>query len=80
MTLFDKMKTLRDISSQNYWAQRIYAELSYMSCLSSTKGGEFDERISVAADFILNKQAENAAVTREDTMEVEKIAGFLMSL
>lgn len=79
MTLFDKMKTLRDISSQSYWAQRIYAELSYMSCLSSTKGGEFDERISGAADFILNKQAENAAVTREDAMEAEKMLADLSS-
>ncbi len=62
MTLNDKLKRIRGVSSTNYWAQRIYAELCYMACLSSTKEHIYDARLETAADELL------AALTEEHTI------------
>ena len=62
MTLFDRIKAIRDISGENHWTRRFSAEMTYMSTLSSTKNGEYDARIAEAADYVLSKKAENGAV------------------
>ena len=53
MTLFDRIKAIRDISGENHWTRRFSAEMTYMSTLSSTKNGEYDARIAEAADYVL---------------------------
>ena len=45
MTFMDKLRRLRDVSGTNYWAGRLYAELCYMACLSSTKDRIYDARL-----------------------------------
>ena len=73
MTLFDRIKAIRDISGENHWTRRFSAEMTYMSTLSSTKNGEYDARIAEAADYVLSKKAENGAVTKADVLEAEKM-------
>mgnify|MGYP007070318711 CR=1 FL=1 len=62
MTLNDKLKRIRGVSSTNYWAQRIYAELCYMACLSSTKEHIYDARLEMAADELLARYPEGVYV------------------
>ena len=73
MTLFDKLKTMRDLSGQNHWTRRFAAEMTYMSTLSTTKGGIFDKRIEEALDFILAKQAEKDAIGKSDVVAAEEM-------
>ena len=53
MTLIDRLKRLQAVHNVNYWTQRAYAELAYMSCLSSTKENRYDDRLSAALDAII---------------------------
>ncbi|MBQ4351554.1 MAG: alpha-mannosidase, partial [Clostridia bacterium] len=71
MTLNDKLKRIRGVSSTNYWAQRIYAELCYMACLSSTKEHIYDARLETAADELLAALAEEHTISHTTAKRVE---------
>ena len=66
MSFPDKLRKLRDVSGTNYWAGRIYAELCYMSCLSSVRDHRWDERLEAAADLLIASLERNSALTKED--------------
>ncbi|MBO5258456.1 MAG: hypothetical protein J6C42_13225, partial [Clostridia bacterium] len=72
MTVIDKLKRLQAVHGSNYWTQRAYAELAYMSCLSSTRENCYDDRLSAALDAILAKLDENAALVKADVLAMEE--------
>lgn len=77
MTFTDKMKRLQSVCSVNYWAHRIYAELCYMTCLSSTKDGIYDGRIEEACDYLIGQLGENHSIIRPDALHVEEMLSDL---
>lgn len=72
MTVIDKLKKLQSIHNSNYWAQRAYAELAYMACLSSTKDNCYDDRLSAALDTLLARFDENAPLVKADVLAMEE--------
>ncbi len=77
MTLIDKLKTIQGVCATNYWAHRLYAELCYMACLSSTKDHIYDARIEEGADRLLDALARNHTIGKEDGEAVEAMLSDL---
>lgn len=73
MTYYDKLKRLKTHGADNYWAQRVRAELEYMTCLSSTKNDCYHARLEEALDYLMKQLDDNAALTKQDTLAVEKM-------
>ena len=72
MTLIDRLKRLQAVHNVNYWTQRAYAELAYMSCLSSTKENRYDDRLSAALDAIIARLDENSVLVKADVLAMEE--------
>ena len=72
MTFSDKLNYIRGVSQTNYWANRIYAELCYMTCLSSTKDHIYDARLEEAADKLLAALADQHTISRSDAQSIEE--------
>jgi len=72
MTLIDKLKRLQSVHGTSYWTQRTYAELAYMACLSSTRGGCFDDRLSGALDALIAGLNENGTLVKADVLAMEE--------
>ena len=77
MTFIGKLKRLQEVSGVNYWAQRLYAELCYMACLSSVRDHIYDERLEEAADYLLGALGRNHTVGREEGEAAEKMLADL---
>ena len=72
MTLIDKLKRLQAVHTGNYWTQRAYAELAYMSCLSSTRENRYDDRLSAALDAVIARLDENSVLVKADVLAMEE--------
>ncbi|MCR5264262.1 MAG: hypothetical protein K6D94_10335, partial [Clostridiales bacterium] len=71
MSFTDKLLNLRGVCAANYWSHRLYAELCYMACLSSTRDNIYDVRIEAALDDLLSCLASQHTITKEDGERVE---------
>ena len=71
MSFTDKLLRLRGVCATNYWAHRLYAELCYMACLSSTKDHIYDSRLEAAADGLLKALDLQHTITKADGERAE---------
>ncbi len=77
MSFYDKLKRLESVSTVNYWAHRIGAQLSYMANLSRGKGNIYNERLEVALDYLMAKLDENHSIVKPDAQHVESMLADL---
>ena len=73
MTLAEKINTLRREKDKSYWADRISAELEYLTRLSAVKNGKFDRDISMAADGLLASLKNDGVITDAAAQFAEKV-------
>ena len=72
MTVIDKLKRLQAVHGSSYWTQRAYAELAYMTCLSSVRENRYDSRLSEALDAVIAKLDENGTLIKADVLAMEE--------
>ncbi|MCL2518544.1 MAG: glycosyl hydrolase-related protein [Oscillospiraceae bacterium] len=77
MNFYDKLKNYENISSMNYWSQRINAELQYLANISAAEDGIYNALIESALDYLLEQNGLTAAITKENALKAEEM---LMSL
>ncbi|MBR4206720.1 MAG: alpha-mannosidase [Clostridia bacterium] len=77
MTFADKLKKVRSVFGTNYWADRLGAELTYMTCLSSVRGHAYDKRIEEALDFLIAALDKSHTISKETGEEAEAMLADL---
>jgi len=77
MSMYDKLRSLQGVKNQGYWANRMYAQLCYMACLSSVKDGIYDGRIEETLDYVNAAQSKESRITEADVRHAEEMLADL---
>ena len=64
-------------ASPEYWANRIYAELTYGQKLSDIRGGKYDDLLVQAADYIVGKIQSEGSISMEAAQHAESMIACL---
>ncbi|NLA58017.1 MAG: alpha-mannosidase [Firmicutes bacterium] len=71
MTLEARLAHLQQSKAENYWAERIIAQLEYGYQLSKVDGNAYDDLLASVVDYLLTQQKEAGTITRAAAEEAE---------
>lgn len=73
MTIYARLEALRKSASNNYWGDRITAQLEYANRISKINGRKYDNLIDATIKFIDDNKEQNGVLTECIVLQAERM-------